>query len=115
MIGAMLLFFPALVLLSAAALVVLTWPLFVGGYLSYGLVPFLSTGGGLRIPQSDAAVTTTWYVITAGWLVVLAVTPAVISRVRKRRGARHIDATVEELLSPDEDPVEPIVNKPRPK
>ena len=68
-------FFPLLVLGSAAVLLFLLWPLFLGAHLQYGYVP----GTNLRGRETVAAV---WYLATFAWLVALAFLPPLVKRYR---------------------------------
>lgn len=65
-LGSVLVFFPLLVLGSAATLVFIMWPMFLGAYLEYGFVPGTSVRsvGGLGLH---------WYILTFVWIVALIV------------------------------------------
>lgn len=57
-------FFPVLVLGSAAVLLFLLWPLFLGANLQYGYVP----GTNVRGRETVAGM---WYLLTFVWLIAL--------------------------------------------
>lgn len=66
-------FFPLLVLGSAAILLFLLWPLFLGAHLQYGYVP----GTNVRGRETVAGM---WYLATFAWLVALAFLPLLVKR-----------------------------------
>lgn len=118
LVGSMILvvvFIPALVLASAAAMLALFWPLYLGAYLEYGFVP----GDPVRATQS---VWPEWYLLAFAWLGLLVVAPILVRRYRTaRRLARSDRIAIDtpeidtpEIDTPDVDDIEAI-DRPRPR
>lgn len=107
-------FIPAVIILSAITLVFLAWPVFLGGYLTYGLLPH-QPSGPLRLQSSEMLVHWGWYALNAAWLALLVTSPMLIGRIRTRLESRRIETTVEEVLTPDNTIDENVVTEPRAK
>lgn len=84
----MVLFIPVLVLVSAAILVALLWPLFLAAFLEYGYVP------GDPYSRNATPLAGGWYVLTFAWLAMLVAAPVVRSRLQRpiRLGRMDVDA-----------------------
>ncbi|AUX08490.1 hypothetical protein AArcSl_0847 [Halalkaliarchaeum desulfuricum] len=86
-------FFPVLVLGSAAVLLFLLWPLFVGAHLQYGYVPGTNVRG-------RETVTGLWYLATFAWLLLLAFVPLLYRRYRESRRVRRIESVATRPFEP---------------
>ena len=86
-------FFPVLVLGSAAILLFLLWPLFLGAHLQYGYVPGTNVRG-------RETVTAVWYLATFVWLVGLAVVPLAVRRYRESLQLRRVRSVTSRPFQP---------------
>lgn len=76
-IALILLAIPAVVVISAAILLFIAWPIFFGSWFEYGFVP------GERI-QNPPDLSTQWYWLQLVWLAVIVGTPVLVVRTRAR-------------------------------
>ncbi|MDR5674476.1 hypothetical protein AArcCO_2612 [Halalkaliarchaeum sp. AArc-CO] len=86
-------FFPVLVLGSAAILLFLLWPLFLGAHLQYGYVPGTNVRG-------RETVTAVWYLATFVWLVGLAVVPLAVRRYWESLQLRRVRSVTARPFQP---------------